>query len=154
MPTHYTGNSEEVLALNTFIKLTRAAESLSSRLHRRGTMGGLTVSQFGVLESLYHLGSMCQSDIGAKLLKSSGNITLVIDNLEKRGLVRRERDRDDRRMVIVSLTEKGRELIERIFPGHVAAILEELSILTAAEQETLGRLCRKLGKQKGKLGGE
>jgi MarR family 2-MHQ and catechol resistance regulon transcriptional repressor len=116
-------------------------------------MSGLTVSQFGVLESLYHLGPMCQSDIGAKLLKSSGNITLVIDNLEKRGLVRRERDSDDRRMVIVSLTKKGRELIERIFPGHVAAILEEMSILTPTEQETLGRLCRTLGKQKGKAGG-
>jgi MarR family 2-MHQ and catechol resistance regulon transcriptional repressor len=97
---------------------------------------------------------MCQSDIGAKLLKSSGNITLVIDNLEKRDLVRRERDPDDRRMVIVSLTEKGRDLIERIFPGHVAAILAEMSILTAAEQETLGRLCRQLGKQKRKSGGE
>jgi MarR family 2-MHQ and catechol resistance regulon transcriptional repressor len=154
MPTHYTGTPDEVLALNTFIKLTRAVESLSTRLHRRGTMGSLTVSQFGVLESLHHLGPMCQSEIGAKLLKSSGNITLVIDNLEKRGLVRRERDPDDRRMVIVSLTERGREMIERIFPGHVAAILEEMSILTAAEQETLGRLCRKLGTQKGKSGGE
>jgi MarR family 2-MHQ and catechol resistance regulon transcriptional repressor len=150
MPTHYKGTAQEVLALNTFIKLTRAADSLGTRLFRRGTRGDLTTSQFGVLESLYHLGPMSQSEIGTKLLKSSGNITLVIDNLEKRGLVRRERDTDDRRVVTVSLTQAGRELIRRIFPGHVASIVEEMSVLTPEEQETLGRLCRKLGKQERK----
>jgi MarR family 2-MHQ and catechol resistance regulon transcriptional repressor len=147
MPTHYKGRPKEALALNTFIRLTRATESLGSRLHRRGTMEDLTVSQFGVVECLYHLGPMCQTDIGDKLLKSSGNITLVIDNLEKQGLVQRERDPNDRRMSIVSLTDKGRELIARIFPRHVAAIVDEMSVLTAEEQATLGQLCRKLGKQ-------
>jgi MarR family 2-MHQ and catechol resistance regulon transcriptional repressor len=147
MPTHYNGEAEEVRALNAFIRFSRAAESVSARLARSGTTGGLTGSQFGVLESLYHLGPMCQSDIGAKLLKSSGNITMVIDNLEKRDLVCRQRDQDDRRMIIVSLTERGKQLIERIFPSHVAAIVKEMSILTADEQEKLGQLCRKLGKQ-------
>lgn len=147
MPTHYEGTAQEVLALGTFIKFTRAANSIGARLARSDTTGGLTTSQFGVLESLYHLGSMSQSDICAKLLKSSGNITLVIDNLEKRDLVRRERDAEDRRVVIVTLTEKGRELIARVFPDHVAAIVNEMSVLIPDEQETLGRLCRKLGKQ-------
>ena len=147
MPTHFEGTDQEVLALNTFIKFTRAAESLAARLARGETTGGLTVSQFGTLESLYHLGPMSQSDICAKLLKSSGNITLVIDNLERRGLVHRQRDSEDRRVVIVSLTEQGRELIERIFPGHVKAIEEQMSVLTPEEQATLGYLCRKLGKQ-------
>jgi MarR family 2-MHQ and catechol resistance regulon transcriptional repressor len=99
-----------------------------------------------VLEALYHLGSMCQSDIGAKLLRSGGNITLVIDNLEKRGLVRRQRDSDDRRMVFVSLTDAGRELIAYIFPQHLKSIQQEMEILTPEEQDTLGVLCRKLGK--------
>ena len=148
MPTHYTGTDQEVLALNAFIKLSRAVESLITRLQRGGTMAKLTLSQFGVLESLYHLGPMSQSDIGIKLLKSSGNMTLVIDNLEKRGLVQRERDTDDRRVVVVSLTPAGQELIARIFPQHVAAIVEQMSVLTAEEQETLGYLCRVLGKQK------
>ena len=147
MPTHYQGTPQEVLALNTFIKLSRAAESVSSRLFRCGTTGDLTPSQFGVLESLYHLGPLSQSEIGARLLRSSGNITLVIDNLEGRGLVRRERGAEDRRLVIVSLTGAGRELISRIFPGHVAAIVKEMSALTPEEQETLGRLSRKLGRQ-------
>jgi MarR family 2-MHQ and catechol resistance regulon transcriptional repressor len=150
MPTHYAGTPEETLALDTFIKLTRAADSVTTRLHRMGTIGDLTPSQFGVLESLYHLGSMSQSEIGAKLLKSSGNITLVITNLEKQDLVRRQRDPGDRRVVTVSLTEAGHELVRRIFPDHVSAIVEQMSVLTPQEQATLGDLCRKLGKQEKK----
>ncbi len=146
MPTHYQGTPEEALALDTFIKLTRAADSFCARLYSRGTMGDLTPTQFGVMESLYHLGPMSQGEIGAKLLKSGGNMTLVVDNLEKQGLVRRQRDLEDRRVVTVSLTPAGRELIGGIFPGHVAAIVEEMSVLSAEEQQNLGRLCRKLGK--------
>lgn len=149
MPTHYQGTSQEILALNTFIKLTRSVEALQIRLHQRGTLKELTVSQFGVLEALYHLGSMCQNELGNKILKSSGNMTLVIDNLEKHGLVKRERSHDDRRMVSVHLTELGRKRVEELLPGHVAAIASELSKLTPEEQETLGELCRKLGKPQG-----
>lgn len=148
MPTHYQGTPQEVQALDAFIKLTRAADSFSNRLHSHSTMGGLTPTQFGVLESLYHLGPMSQGEISAKLLKSGGNMTLVVDNLEKQGLVRRERGTKDRRVVTVSLTPAGRELIDDIFPAHVAAVVEEMSVLNTDEQKTLGRLCRKLGKGK------
>jgi len=147
MPTHYQGTPEEILALNAFIKLTRAADSLMARLAQRGTLCDLTPSQFGVLESLYHLGPMCQGEVSAKILRSTGNMTMVLDNLEKRGLVRRERNLDDRRMVTISLTEAGREVISRILPRQIAAIIEEMSVLTSEEQATLGRVCRKLGKQ-------
>ena len=145
MPTHYQGSPEEVLALDTYIKLTRAADSLGARLYRRGIVGDLTPSQFNVLECLFHLGPLCQSEISTKLLKSTGNVTLVTDNLEKLGLVRRERDASDRRRATVSLTDRGRELIGSIFPNQVSAIVDELRILTSEEQESLGRLCRKLG---------
>jgi MarR family 2-MHQ and catechol resistance regulon transcriptional repressor len=147
MPTHYKGPAEEVLALDTFIKLVRAAESLGARLQQCGTLEDLTGSQFGVLETLYHLGPLSAGELSTKLLKSGGNITLVIDNLEKHGLVQRERDPDDRRIIIVSLTPSGREVISHIFPRHVAAIVAEMNCLTSEEQKTLGRLCRKLGKQ-------
>ena len=147
MATHYRGTPEEVRVLNTWIKLTRAVDSFGARLADRGTYGDVTISQFGVLEALYHLGPLCQGEIGAKLLRSGGNITLVVDNLETRGLVQRMRDARDRRAVTVSLTEAGRKLIAGLFPEHVRAIVEEMSVLTADEQETLGRLCRKLGKK-------
>ena len=68
---------------------------------------GLTISQFGVLEALHHKGPLCQRDIAVKILKSTGNITLVIDNLEKQGLVTRERTSEDRRYLTIRLTGQG-----------------------------------------------
>lgn len=146
MPTHYVGTPEETLALNTFIKLTRATESLLARLNQRGTHADLTPTQFGVLETLHHLGSLPPCELSAKLLKSSGNLTLVLDNLEKRSLVRRERNPEDRRSLIIHLTQQGEALIRSIFPAHAAAIAQELSVLTPEEQQTLGDLCRTLGR--------
>jgi MarR family 2-MHQ and catechol resistance regulon transcriptional repressor len=145
MPTHFTGSRAEMRTLNTFIKLTRCTNSLLARLAERSTIGDLTYSQFAVLEALYHLGSMTQGDISGKVLKSGSNLTTVIDNLERDGLVRRERDAHDRRVIHVHLTEAGSKKIEAVLPGHVAALVEEFSILSASEQETLGALCKKLG---------
>jgi MarR family 2-MHQ and catechol resistance regulon transcriptional repressor len=135
----------EARALKTYVKLMRATESLTARAHRQLSTLGLTFSQFGVLEALYHLGPMSQSEIGQKILRSSGNMTMVIDNLEKRELVRRERNRTDRRFFIIHLTDKGKKLISSIFPSHAAEIKRELDVLSPAEQQTLGRLCKKLG---------
>ncbi len=145
MPTHYSGTPQETLALNTFIKLTRSVNSLMSRLSQRGAIGELTVSQFGVLEALHHLGPMCQNELATKILRSSGNMTLVIDNLEKNHLVSRQRNLDDRRMITIHLTEDGEQLIQQVLPAQVAAITAEMSALTPEEQQTLGDLCRKLG---------
>lgn len=147
MPTHYQGSPRETLALNTFIKLTRATGSLLQRLSLRNTQGSLTPTQFGVLETLYHLGPLCQTEISRKLLLSTANITLVIDNLEKCGLVQRTRSAEDRRFITVSLTGGGEELISGLFPKHAVSIAEEMSILSPQEQETLSELCRKLGKK-------
>ncbi len=147
MPTHYQGTPEEVLVLNTFIKLTRATNSMMNRLAETEALGDLTFTQFGVMETLLHLGPLSQSDLGAKLLKSGGNITLVIDNLEKRELVRREPAPKDRRISIVSLTPSGAALIKEVFPRQLKAIQAEFSMLTSEEQIDLGRLCKKLGKR-------
>ena len=50
-------------ALNTYTKLMRAAESITARTHRHLSSKGLTISQFGVLEALYHLGPLSQKEI-------------------------------------------------------------------------------------------
>lgn len=150
MPTHFHGDTNVTRALNTFIKLTRATETLLNRLNQRKTIHPLSPSQFAVLESLYHLGPLTQGQVSAKVLKSTGNITLVIDNLEKRGFVRRARETGDRRVVTIRITESGKALITQIFPAHARAICEELSVLTEEEQEILSRLCLKLGKSQAK----
>ena len=147
MQKRYQGNKEESRALKTYVKLMRAAESVTARTHRHLSSTGLTISQFAVLEALYHSGPLSQKEIGQKILRSSGNITMVIDNLEKTGLVKRERNAADRRFFIVHLTDKGDNLINKIFPPHAAVIAKDLGVLTAAEQATLGSLCKKLGRK-------
>jgi len=139
------GINKEARALGTYVKLMRAAESITARVHKHLSSVGLTVSQFGVLEAIFHLGPLSQRDLGRKILRSSGNITRVIDNLEKRRLVRRERDASDRRMFIVHLSGEGQKLIAKIFPAHAALITRELSVLKATDQKILGDLCKKVG---------
>ncbi len=146
MPTHYQGSKREVRALNAYIPLLRAVDTLTSRGAARLEAAGVTPGQFAVLEALLHLGPLCQRELGQKLLRAGGNITMVVDNLEKQGWVRRVRGRDDRRFVAVHLTAKGKRLIQRIFPEHAAAVSKEMSCLSADEQKTLRQLCRKLGR--------
>lgn len=146
MPTHYSGTLTETRTLDTFIKLTRCTNSVLARLSERNTLDDLTPSQFAVLESLYHLGSMTQGEISAKVLKSGSNMTTVTDNLERDGLVRRERSKNDRRVIHIHITEAGIGKIEAVLPGHIEALVEEFNVLTPEEQKTLGELCKKLGK--------
>jgi MarR family 2-MHQ and catechol resistance regulon transcriptional repressor len=147
MPTHFQGTPEEELALDTYIKLTRATDTINARLSMASSMQELTISQFGVLEALYHLGPQAQNILGEKILKSNSNMTTVIDNLEKRQLVHRERAKDDRRKIIVHLTDTGLNLIKDIFPKHVRAIEQQFSVLSTEEKQMLCDLLRKLGKQ-------
>jgi MarR family 2-MHQ and catechol resistance regulon transcriptional repressor len=145
MATKHEGSKREKRALNTFITLRRAADAVSKQC-RTFRDAELTESQFGALDALYHLGPLHLKEIGEKILKTGANTTTVIDNLEQQGLVRRQQDPDDRRYVRVSLTEEGEELFELTFPEHVDRVVEVLDVLTAEEQKTLARLCKKLGK--------
>lgn len=145
MGTHYQGTPAEQTALNVYIKLARAAESVENRINYHLKDYRLTSSQFGVLEALYHLGPLHQHQLAAKILKSSGNLTLVIDNLVQRGLVERQRDQSDRRYLTIHLTETGCQLISDIFPRHVEYVVTTIGVLTLEEQQQLAALCRKLG---------
>jgi MarR family 2-MHQ and catechol resistance regulon transcriptional repressor len=147
MGTHYKGLPKIRQALDAYIKLVRASESVTSRVIRHLDDDGLTVSQFGVLEALFHLGPLSQRELAQKILKSGGNVTMVIDNLEKRGLVKRQRDEKDRRLYRISLTPQGSKLIKSLFPRHAEKIAAQMNVLTKDELLALGHLCRKLGLQ-------
>lgn len=145
MGTHFKGNKEELLALTSWIKLSRASDSVFKRIKPSMVQNNLTTTQFAVLELLLHLGPMSQKTISEKLLRSSGNIVKVIDNLERDRLVIRKPDLNDRRAYQVVLTERGEEIIKTIFPNHVKSIVESFSTLNEEEQVELSRLCKKLG---------
>ncbi|PLX80573.1 MAG: MarR family transcriptional regulator [Desulfuromonas sp.] len=140
-------NRDQDEALSAYVKLMRAAGSITHRVHGNLAEEKLSVSQFGVLEALYHLGPVCQRDLARKILKSSGNLTMVVRNLEQRKLVKRTRSSDDRRYYQIQLTTAGRDLIERLFPAHASRIADEFKLLDQSELEALQRICRKLGLQ-------
>lgn len=146
MPSHFQGAEDAVRALSAYINLVRASDSVISKTTAHLESEGVTGGQFAVLEALLHLGPMCQHSIAKKLLRSGGNITLVVDNLEKQGWVKRERQEKDRRMVEIHLTPKGRRLITRIFPEHARIVARVMSELTPAEQDDLRRIAGKLGR--------
>ena len=147
MGSRYNCTKKEIQALNTFIKLIRSAESLSSKINLELSEFGLTESQFGVLDALFHLGPLKQKDIGGKILKSGGNITMVIDNLEKQDFVKRKRGEKDRRHFIVYLTKRGKNKITEVLPSVVKLIKKHFEILNPAEQRELEHLCKIIGLQ-------
>ncbi len=145
MGTKYKGNKKDVKVLDAYIKFSRAFLSLQNALSRNLVENKLTLSQFGVLEVIYYLGPLNQKVIAEKLLSSSSNLVTVIDNLENNGLVRRERSAEDRRNFIIHLTDKGKKVIEEIFPKHLNIISQSFGKLTEREIDTLSKLSKKLG---------
>ncbi len=133
------------LALATYVRLNRAANTARAVASRHLGDRDLTLTQFAVLEALYHLGPMSLSDIAAKVLTTGGNLTMVTGNLARTGLVKRQTSPEDGRVQILQLTVKGKALLRRIFPGHAAAITEFMATLSPEELANLGDLCRKLG---------
>ena len=146
MPKHFRGTKREERALSAYVKLLRASDSLQNEAMRSLAGEDVTPTQFAVLEALYHVGPMCLSELARKILKTGGNLTMVMRNLQRLGLVVRQTNAHDRRFVSVAISDKGRALITRIFPEHAARIAELMGRLTAAQQDTLGELCRQLGK--------
>ena len=135
MPTKHKGTPEEILALDVYIKLQRASETVMSRTTTHLQNYDLTVSQFAVLEALFHLGVLSQRDLAKKLLQTTGNISTVLKKLEKQGLIARQRNPQDNRYMQVSITDSGEKVLNQCFSPHVGGIVEEMSILTPEEQK-------------------
>jgi MarR family 2-MHQ and catechol resistance regulon transcriptional repressor len=134
----------EDLNLKALIALSRCTQNVHRREYKTIKEGGLTVSQFAVLEILYHKGDLRVCEITEKILSTAGNMTVVIDNLIKQNLVVRTIDSNDRRVNLISITEEGRKLISGIFPKHLENINEIFSALTSEEKKDLIRLLKKL----------
>lgn len=132
-------------ALDLWIKLARAYSTFGKKTAENIKQSGLTQPQFGAIECLGHLGTMTIGNLCDKLLVSGGNMTLVVDNLEKEGYVERVYNKEDRRTINVRLTLKGRKLFETIFPEHANYVSKLASVLTEKEQEQLAKLLKKLG---------
>jgi MarR family 2-MHQ and catechol resistance regulon transcriptional repressor len=132
------------LNLKALIALSRCTQNVHKREYKTIKVGGLTVSQFAVLEILYHKGDLKVCEIIDKILSTGGNMTVVIDNLVKVNLVKRCTDPKDRRVNLISITEEGKSLMSSIFPKHLENINEIFSNLTSEEKKNLISLLKKL----------
>lgn len=128
----------------TFLKLIQTAEEVSVCVYAHLKDFGLTVSQFGVLEALYTKGAMCQKDIAEIIRKTTGNMTTVIDNLEKSGLAERRKDQNDRRFFTVSITEKGMDILNLVYDRYKNNVERVMSRLDSEDRQALAAILNKL----------
>ncbi|WP_408008703.1 MarR family winged helix-turn-helix transcriptional regulator [Pseudalkalibacillus sp. A8] len=133
-------------SLELFVVLSRAYQSIMEVAKKDIQRFGLNLTEFGVLELLYHKGPHPLQKIGGKILLASGSITYVVDKLEEKGYLERKACERDRRITYAFLTEKGKALIEDIFPSHEEVLQQALSGITESEKTEAIRMLKKLGK--------
>lgn len=134
--------------LEFMINLSRAYLSVHRNICQVFTKHGLTSAQFAVLEILFHKGDLTVGQIVKSILTTSGNITVVIKNLEKDGLVTRKTSEDDRRVGIISITEEGRKLIENVFPEQLEAVMESFQPIEEENKKFISSELHKLWYEK------
>jgi MarR family transcriptional regulator, 2-MHQ and catechol-resistance regulon repressor len=134
------------LALRLWVVLSRAHNALSEQLHASVAAHELTLTEFGILEVLYHKGPLLLGEVQRRILVSSGGVTYLVDRLEKKGLVERRECPGDRRARYAALTPEGESLISRIFPGHAECIESLMGVLSEDEQREALGLLRRVGR--------
>jgi DNA-binding MarR family transcriptional regulator len=132
------------LNLHLIIGLYRSYAKLNRNTQRLLSQHNLTLAQFGVLEVLYHLGPMKIGDVIDKTLSTSGNMTVVIKNLEKENWIRRAVDPADGRVSVIQLTTQGEQLIATVFPQHLNQLNKMMENLNQAEKKQMIQLMKKL----------
>lgn len=138
-------SAKDQLNLRLIVALHRCSQSVHRREAPLIQTANLTMPQFGVLDVLYHKGKQKICQIIDKTLSTGGNMTVIIDNLEKMGLIERCEDPEDRRAKVISLTKEGNKLMAGLFPKHMMNLEEVLSALTASEKKQFIELAKKLG---------
>lgn len=127
-------------SLKSLIGLFRMHNKILKLLKNDVKKYNLNLTEFGVLEYLYNKGSQKIQTIAEKMLITSGSTTYVVDNLEKKGYLKRNICESDKRIFYAELTEKGYDFMKEIFPKHKDKIVEIFSILSEKELETLSNL--------------
>lgn len=133
------------LELKALIGLHRTVNAIDRESARVCSAAGLTLGQFAVLEALFHKGDLTVGQVQEKILSTSGTIPLIVGNLEKQGYLIRQRDEVDKRCRILHLTQKGKEVVERVFPGNEKVIIEATSCWSDEEKQQLVSLLEKFG---------
>lgn len=132
-------------SLKAFVVLMKATKIIEDMLKKEISTYGINLSEFAVLEALYHKGELTVQQICQKVLINSGSMTYVIDKLVKKGLLNRKTSTGDRRVYYIQLTNEGRTFMDDIFPKHEAFISDIFSSLSEEEQERFITMMKKVG---------
>lgn len=132
--------------LKLLVTFSRCYASVNKRIYPYMKNQGVTEAQFSVLELLYHRGEFTIKEVIEKTFSSGGTMTVIINNLEKEGLVIKKRSEKDRRVFIIKISQKGTELMEEVFDKHLENLKKAFGVLTEAEQMIMIELLKKLGK--------
>lgn len=131
-------------AVKSMVVMRKAFRTIDAKVSESFREFGLTPTQFGVLDVLFAKGgAMKIGELIDSMLATSGNMTVVIKNMEKNGWVTRTTCPTDKRAYLVTLTEAGLDLIQKALPAHIVAVEETFSVLTEEEQEQLIELLKK-----------
>ncbi|MBE5103381.1 MarR family winged helix-turn-helix transcriptional regulator [Priestia aryabhattai] len=141
----YQGNEKEEKDLRVFRIWLKATKTVFDNVLEDVKGYGLTPDNFMVLELLYNKGPQYIQTISEKLMIPSGSITYVVNKLEKKELVRKEQESNNRRYWKVTITEKGEALFNEIFPQHAETIGKQLSSLNENQKEQLAELLKIVG---------
>jgi len=137
----------DVSAMEVFSRLHRSFLLYRAWIGDRFAQLGTNEPGFDVLAALRRAGAdqrLTAGELARRTLVTTGGLTLRVKRLEAEGLVRRERDAGDNRMVYVELTEAGRDLIDRVADVHFSSMLRMLDGLAPEEQRDLARLLARL----------
>ena len=127
------------------LRIAALAHAYGIEIGRFFAARGLTRADFEVLATLRRTGGyLAQHEIVGRSKRSSGTVSFRIDKLERDGLVRRAPDATDARSTIVSLTARGRRIVDDLAPAHLENERRLLSALSGGEQRELAVLLRKL----------
>lgn len=139
MDTSWEKNSD----IHLQIILQKAVKSINNKIGKDFREKGITVSQFSVLDVLYTKGEMRVCELIEKALSTSGNITVVIKNMEQKGWLYKKSCPTDKRAFLVGLTDEGKKLFETLLPEHRNEIKNTYSILSSEEKQELIKILRK-----------
>jgi DNA-binding MarR family transcriptional regulator len=129
-----------------FVIIQRTVQAINRKMSPLIREDGLTVGQWDTLNVLFKNGSMTVNGLIEKLLTSSGNIDVVINNLIKRGDIIKTVDKEDKRIRIIEITDKGRDIVKRSVPKHKKTLHTIFDVLDESEKDQLKFLLKKLGK--------
>jgi DNA-binding MarR family transcriptional regulator len=149
MSNEQKGAREELL----YFRMVRVLHGAYNRLQRGLLKAGVTAPQFEVISLVFRMNDVKLKEIGQRLLITGGNLTGIMDRLEKTGLILRIRDTDDRRIIKAKLTPKGLETFQRADRLYKQELREIFKDLDGQQKRILSGLLRKLeSKAQSKIG--